>query len=153
MSAAGVRPTPTPGRNPSLYQVNTRTWLAALSEGLGRRATLDDVPDADLDAWAATGFDLVYFLGVWQTGEAGRAVSRANPQWRAEFQHVLPDLTENDICGSCFAITGYTVAEEARWRRGPRASAQAPECARPEADLGLRPQPHRSRPPLGRRAP
>ncbi len=70
------------------------------------------MPDADLDAWAATGFNLVYFLGVWQTGAAGRAVSRANPQWREEFQRVLPDLTEDDICGSCFAITGYTVAEE-----------------------------------------
>ena len=112
MSAAEVRSTSIPGRNPSLYQVNTRTWLAALSEQLGRKATLDDVPDTDLDGWAATGFNLVYFLGVWRTGAAGRAVSRANLQWREEFQRVLPDLTENDICGSCFAITGYTVAEE-----------------------------------------
>jgi hypothetical protein len=70
------------------------------------------VPDADLDAWVATGFNLVYFLGVWRTGSAGRAVSRANPQWREEFRHVLTDLTEDDICGSCFAVTGYTVAEE-----------------------------------------
>ena len=111
MSAAEMRQPSTPGRNPSLYQVNTRTWLAGISEELGRRATLDDIPDADLDALAAAGFDLVYFLGVWQTGAAGRAVSRANPEWRAEFLKVLPDLTEDDICGSCFAITGYTVAE------------------------------------------
>ncbi len=100
------------GRNPCLYQVNTRVWLAELSEGLGRPATLDDVPDADLDAWAASGFDLVYFLGVWQTGAAGRAVSRANQEWHEEFERLLPDLDEEDICGSCFAVTGYVVAEQ-----------------------------------------
>jgi glycosidase len=50
-------------------------------------------------------------LSVWQTGAAGRAVSRGNPQWRAEFKGVLPDLTEDDICGSGFAITAYTVSD------------------------------------------
>jgi hypothetical protein len=98
-------------RNPVLYQVNTRVWVGELSAGLGRPATLDDVPDADLDAMAAAGFDLIYFLGVWQTGAAGRAVSRANAEWREEFVRVLPDLAEDDICGSCFAVTGYEVAE------------------------------------------
>jgi glycosidase len=50
-------------------------------------------------------------LSVWQTGAAGGVVSRSNPQWRAEFQTVLPDLTEEDICGSGFAITAYTVSD------------------------------------------
>ena len=34
---------------PSLYQINTRVWLTELSRTLGRRATLDDIPDAELD--------------------------------------------------------------------------------------------------------
>ena len=34
---------------PSLYQVNTRVWLTALSESLGRPVTLDDIPDSELD--------------------------------------------------------------------------------------------------------
>ena len=33
---------------PALYQVNTRVWLTGLSRRLGRRATLDDIPDAPL---------------------------------------------------------------------------------------------------------
>jgi hypothetical protein len=99
-----------PSRNPLLYQVNTRAWLTALSEDLGRPATLDDVPDANLDGLVEAGVDLVYFLGVWQTGAAGRAVSRSNPEWREEFVRLLPDLTEDDICGSCFAVTGYRVS-------------------------------------------
>ena len=99
----------TPVRYPSLYQINTRVWLTALSCTLGRRATLDDIPDAELDRLAEMGFDWVWFLSVWQTGLAGRQVSRSNPAWRKEFEETLPDLREEDIAGSGFAITGYTV--------------------------------------------
>lgn len=96
-------------RYPSLYQINTRVWLTDLSQGLGRPATLDDIPDAELDRLAELGFDWVWFLSVWQTGLAGQRVSRSNAEWRREFQETLPDLCEEDIPGSGFAITGYTV--------------------------------------------
>jgi hypothetical protein len=69
-------------RNPALYQINTRVWLTELSVGLGRRATLDDVPDAELDRLAEMGFDWVWFLSVWQTGPAAQAISRGKPEWR-----------------------------------------------------------------------
>src|SRR4030095_8739485 len=94
---------------PSLYQVNTRVWLTERSRVLGRPAALDDIPDAEIDRVAAMGFDWVWLLSVWQTGEAGRRISRANPQWRREFEETLPDLREEDIAGSGFAITGYMV--------------------------------------------
>jgi len=94
---------------PSLYQINTRVWLTELSRALGRRATLDDIPDADLDRLGGMGFDWIWFLSVWRTGEAGRRVSRGSADWRKEFQETLPDLREEDIAGSGFAITGYTV--------------------------------------------
>lgn len=99
-------------RYPSLYQVNTRVWLTALARGLGRKATLDDIPDADLDRIAGQGFDWVWMLSVWQTGPAGQGVSRSNPDWRHEFEKTLPDLAEADIPGSGFAITGYTVHQD-----------------------------------------
>src|SRR6185503_5394706 len=95
-------------RYPSLYQINTRVWLTQLSRTLGRRATLDDVPDDELDRLAASGFDWVWLLSVWQTGAAAQLISRSNPEWRHEFQDTLPDLREDDIAGSGFAITGYT---------------------------------------------
>ena len=97
-------------RHPLLYQANTRVWLTRLGRQLGRPATLDDLPDAELDALAASGFDWIWMLGVWTTGAAGRGISRSNPEWRREFEQTLPDLTDDDIGGSCFAITGYTVA-------------------------------------------
>jgi glycosidase len=95
--------------HPSLYQVNTRVWLTSLSKTLGRPARLDDIPDAELDRMAEMGFDWVWFLSVWRTGKAGRKVSRGNREWRREFEETLPDLHENDIEGSGFAITGYEV--------------------------------------------
>src|SRR5690349_14401470 len=98
-------------RYPSLYQINTRVWLNELSRTLGRAATLDDVPDAELDCMAATGFDWIWLLSVWQTGAAGQRVSRANPKWRKEFQETLPDLREEDIAGSGFAVARYEVHE------------------------------------------
>jgi 1,4-alpha-glucan branching enzyme len=96
-------------RYPSLYQINTRVWLTALSRALGRPATLDDIPDAELDRLPEKGFDWIWLLSVWQTGEAARLISRTNPGWLREFHDTLPDLTDDDIPGSGFAITGYTV--------------------------------------------
>jgi hypothetical protein len=96
-------------RYPSLYQINTRVWLTELSQKLDRPAKLDDIPDSELDHLAQLGFDWVWFLSVWQTGPAAQQVSRSNPGWRREFQETLPDLREEDIAGSGFAITGYTV--------------------------------------------
>jgi len=96
-------------RYPALYQINTRAWLTEMSRALGRRATLDDIPDAELDRLAGLGFDWVWFLSVWQTGPAAQAISRANPEWRREFAATLPDLKDDDIAGSGFAIQSYTV--------------------------------------------
>jgi glycosidase len=93
---------------PSLYQINTRVWMTELSRTLGRATTLDDIPDDDLDNLAKKGFDWVWLLSVWQTGAAGQRVSRTNPEWRNGFRATLPDLREDDIAGSGFAITGYT---------------------------------------------
>lgn len=95
---------------PSLYQINTRVWLTELSENLGRTATLDDVPDAELDRLAALGFDWVWFLSVWETSLAGQHVSRTNNEWRTEFEATLPDLCEEDIAGSGFSIMDYRVS-------------------------------------------
>ncbi len=97
---------------PSLYQINTRVWLTELGRALNRPATLDDIPDTELDRFAAMGFDWIWFLSVWQTGPAGKRVSRSNAQWRREFEETLPDLREGDLGGSGFAISGYTVNAE-----------------------------------------
>ena len=94
---------------PSLYQINTRVWLTQLSDDLDRPATLDDIPDGELDRLAEMGFDWIWFLSVWTTGEKGRKVSLENQEWRHEFENTLPNLKEEYIGGSGFAIAAYHV--------------------------------------------
>jgi glycosidase len=102
-------PTPT---FPLLYQINTRVWITELSQQLGRLATLDDIPDAELNKLVSMGFDWIWLLSVWQTGKVGQQISKENPHWQKEFRDTLPDLKEEDIPGSGFAITAYRVAEQ-----------------------------------------
>jgi glycosidase len=87
-------------------------WMTELSQKLGHTATLDDIPDSELDKLAASGFDWIWFLSVWRTGKEGQRISRLNQGWRKEFSETLSDLTEEDIAGSGFAITRYSVSEQ-----------------------------------------
>src|SRR4029434_5955376 len=78
-------------RYPALYQINTRVWLTELSRVLRRPATLDDIPDADLDRLAGMGFDWVWFLSVWQTGPAAQAISSGKAEGRKHFRKLVQD--------------------------------------------------------------
>src|SRR3989304_688841 len=128
---------------PALFQINTRVRLSELAATLGRRATLEDIPDAELDRLAADGFDLVWFLGVWQTGEAARRVSRSKPEWLAEDRRALPPLPG----------PGLPRPRGLRREQGARPAPRAPEASRPAPHPGLRAEPHGAGPPLGERAP
>jgi hypothetical protein len=92
-----------------VYQVNTRLRLRELSRRLGRPATFDDESDDDLDRLASLGVDWVWPLGVWQTGCAGREVARRQARRREDLTALLPDLSDDDILPSPFAVQGYTV--------------------------------------------
>ena len=105
-------------RHPSLYEINTRVWLRELGVALGGPATLDDVADRALEGIAANGFDWVWLLGVWHTGEAGRRVSLSYPACQHEYRNVLPDFTADDVCGSPFAVSEHVVRRDLG---GPRA--------------------------------
>ena len=96
-------------RNPALYEVNARVLLWQIARETGRHATLDDIPDSWLVGMAGCGFDWIYLMGVWKTGEAGRRVSRSNKEWLRGYRDVLPDLREEDICGSPFAVADYSL--------------------------------------------
>jgi hypothetical protein len=91
---------------PLLYQVNPRILLGEL--GPGRSSTLDELPEALLDGARARGFDWLWPVGLWQTGEAGRLAASAptNLEW---YRKDLPDVRGDDIGSSPFAITGYDV--------------------------------------------
>lgn len=75
---------------PSLYQINSRVLLTKLSSDLGRKATLDDIDDKELQRFADLGFEWIWMLSVWTTGGKGRSVSLTNPQWHKEFKKRFP---------------------------------------------------------------
>lgn len=95
-------------RFPVLFQLNARTVVHAIDPG----GTLDALDDTHLDDLIPTGTDWLYLLGVWQTGPASREVSRRDPGIRSACEAALPDVTDDDIVGSCFAVTGYQVHQE-----------------------------------------
>ncbi len=96
---------------PALYQTNTRVYLGELARALGRPATLDSWPDADLDRLASRGFDWLWPLGIWQTGRAGRECARTALDW-SPVRAVVPDLSDADVVSSPFAITAYSANAE-----------------------------------------
>lgn len=96
--------------HPILYEIDTRSWLARLSREHGRRIRLGDVPPEALEPVLATGCDLVWLMGVWRTGPAGRAASRSLPWLEPEARAILSDFEPGDIVGSPYAVAGYEVA-------------------------------------------
>jgi hypothetical protein len=97
-------------RHPILYELDTRSWLERLSRVHGRRIQLGNVPDAALEPILATGCDLVWLMGVWRTGPAGRQVSRGLPWLAGEADAILHDFSPADIVGSPYAVASYEVS-------------------------------------------
>lgn len=95
--------------HPILYEVNTRVLLHELSSAAGKKVTLDAIPDALLDEWAALGFDAVWMMGVWTPGRLGIQIAREHEGLREAFGKALPDYTEADVAGSPYAVASYTV--------------------------------------------
>lgn len=95
--------------HPVLYEVNTRCWLRELSERTGQPITLAEVPDAVLERWGSLGFTHIWLMGVWTTGPRSRACALAD-DLRRRYRAALPDYTEQDVVGSPYAISDYTVS-------------------------------------------
>ncbi|MCY3020650.1 MAG: alpha-amylase family glycosyl hydrolase [Planctomycetota bacterium] len=106
---AFVNPWP---KYPLVYEINTRTWLAALSARLGRTITLDRVPTEEIDRISRLGFHAVWLMGVWTTGSAAAAVPRSRPEVLNSCRQALPDFTPEDIVGSPYAVSDYVVAPQ-----------------------------------------
>jgi Alpha amylase, catalytic domain len=105
-------------QHPILYEIDTRAWLERLSREHGRRIGLGDVPPEALEPILAAGIDLVWLMGVWRTGAAGRAVSRVLPWLEAAARAALPDFEPADVAGSPYAVAAYEVAPALGGERG-----------------------------------
>ncbi len=105
---------PTWNNNPQIFEINTRVWLTALSRQYGRTIQLHTVPEAVLDDLASYGFDGIWLMGVWQHSPAAR---RSALNYTHEYRPALPDMTNEDVSGSPYAVYQYTVDRDFGGRR------------------------------------
>ncbi|MDP8225629.1 MAG: alpha-amylase family glycosyl hydrolase [Candidatus Lernaella stagnicola] len=98
--------------NAIVFEVNARVWLAELAAGAGRRISLAEIPEEELDRVANLGVDFLWLMGVWQTGSVGKRIAAEHPDLQTEYRQALPDFTPADVIGSPFAVQAYEVAAE-----------------------------------------
>jgi Alpha amylase, catalytic domain len=97
--------------NPTVYEINTATWLQRVGRSLGRPVQLGDVPGSEWDALAGLPVDAVWLMGVWQRSPIGRAVAMEMPQLVAQYRGALPDVNDEDVLGSPYCVRDYVVDE------------------------------------------
>lgn len=101
--------------NPKIYQINTWVWLNTLSEKYGKKITLANVPKAVIDELASYHVDAIWLMGVWHRGKLTRE-SALN--YVHEYEGALPDITEDDVSGSAYAIGNYEIEDALGGRKG-----------------------------------
>lgn len=94
---------------PRIYELHAPAWLHRQSLRIGRSLTLATVPDEVWSELVALGFGLVWVMGVWKRSPASRALALTSPD-RRRWAEVLPDLCDDDILGSPYAIHDYSIA-------------------------------------------
>jgi hypothetical protein len=97
-------------RFPTVYEINTRVWLAELSRRSGEPIVLGTVPEDEIDRLAVYGFDAVWLMGVWAPSPASRRLARQHSDLAPELRAALPDLRDADVAGSPFAVHDYRVS-------------------------------------------
>jgi hypothetical protein len=95
--------------HPLLYEIDTRCWLASLSERTGSPVTLRNVPEAESSRWRQLGFTHIWLMGVWTTGALSRAHALADARLHGVCNQALPGWREGDLAGSPYAIADYQV--------------------------------------------
>lgn len=96
-------------KNPMIYQISTRPWLYSLSKSSGKNIrTLNDIPDSELANLKSKGFDIIWFMGVWQLGEYGVKHDRTDQALLKDFKNNLPDFSIEDAIGSPYAVKDYS---------------------------------------------
>lgn len=95
--------------HPILYAVNARIQLAELACNIGRSATLNDIPDKELDRLKVLGIDIIWLIGGWRTGRVSREVARDHKGLNSAYKLAIPDFSPDDVLGSPYAIAEYAI--------------------------------------------
>eukprot|EP01132_Coremiostelium_polycephalum_P005236 gene5236-6517_t len=93
-----------------MYEISIRPWLYNLSIIYNTQiTTLSDIPKEEFQKIKSMGFDMVWMMGVWELGDYGLNFDRTNQGLLQHYGQVLPGYTVDDIIGSPYAVTNYSV--------------------------------------------
>jgi glycosidase len=98
-------------KNPLIYEINSRNWIFRLRDRYGMGINLGNIPPAEIQHLRDLGVDYIWLMGVWATGERSRRVSRETASLEAAYEQALPGYQPEDIVGSPYAISDYTVSD------------------------------------------
>src|SRR5215213_1021784 len=93
--------------NKVLYEIHVRQWLAELGV-----TSLTDVPNAAIDRLASRGVELVWLMGVWQSGPRALELARTHPDLQPAYRAALPDFNAADVVASPYSIAAYVAASD-----------------------------------------
>jgi hypothetical protein len=99
-----------PAKRLDLYEINTETWLYALSRHYRKKINLSNVPAEEWDHIAEYGFNAVWLMGVWERSPAAVEIARSDTGFVRYLNRLLPGFdASQDVTGSPYAIRSYTV--------------------------------------------
>ena len=75
-------------------------------------ASLDDIPDNELDRWASLPLTHIWGMGAWRRSVASRAVALQHPDLLPEYARALPDWCEDDVVGSPYSVFAYEISRQ-----------------------------------------
>ena len=102
-------------KKPFIYEINTWVWLDTLSRAYNNPITLENVPGEVLDELASYNVDAIWLMGMWTRSHGARASAL---KYAHEYKSALPDLTNDDIPGSPYAVGSYQPDENFGGRYG-----------------------------------
>jgi Alpha amylase, catalytic domain len=102
-------------RKPFIYEINTWVWLDTLSRAYNNPITLENIPDEVLDEISSYHVDAIWLMGIWTRSYGARASAL---KYAHEYKSALPDLTNDDIPGSPYAVGSYQPDENFGGRHG-----------------------------------
>jgi glycosidase len=94
---------------------------------------LDELPEEELIAIRAQGFDAIWLMGVWRTGPAARRLALGYPELRHAYERLVSNWEPADVDGSPYAIAAY----EPTARMGGREALRALRSKLHAHGLGL----------------
>ncbi|MGB1286681.1 MAG: alpha-amylase family glycosyl hydrolase, partial [Aggregatilineales bacterium] len=101
--------------NARVYEINTWVWLNTLSQRYGKTITLETIPDEIIAELASYHVDVIWMMGVWYHS---KAVRDSALNYVHEYRGALPDITDDDVKGSAYAIGKYDVDARIGGRAG-----------------------------------